>query len=48
MAAVKLASPYLPAGSSLLPDFSSSVTWTSGTSCASINHTGRPFESARF
>ena len=48
MAMVRLANPNLPVGSSLAPAFSSSVIWTSGTSCDSTSHTGTPFDSVRF
>ena len=48
IAAVRLAVPNLPAGSSPAPARTTTFTWTIGTSCDSTSHTARPFESARF
>ena len=48
IAAVRLATPNLPAGSSALPLSTTRFTCATGTSCSSTIHTGRPFESCRF
>ena len=48
IAAVRLATPNWPSGSSPLPAITTRLTWTSGTSCASTTHTGTPLASARF
>ncbi len=48
IAAVRLATPNLPAGSSPLPAWTTRFTCTSGTLCVSTIHTGRPFDSIRF
>jgi hypothetical protein len=48
MAAVRLATPNFPAGSSPLPARTTRFTCTSGTSRDSTIQTARPFESARF
>ena len=45
IAAVRLATPNLPAGSSALPLSTTRLTCATGTSCSSTIHTGRPFES---
>ena len=48
MAAVRLPTPNLPGGSSALPDCTTRLTATTGTSWRSTIQTGRPFESVRF
>ena len=48
IAAVRLAMPNLPAGSSALPLRTTRLTCATGTSCSSTIHTGRPFDSCRF
>ena len=45
IAAVRLAMPYFPAGSSAVPLRTTRLTWATGTSCISTIHTGRPFDS---
>ena len=48
IAAVRLARPNLPAGSSALPARTTRFTCTSGTSCDSMIQTGSPLPSVRF
>ena len=48
IAVVRLAMPYLPAGSSAVPAITIRFTCTTGTSCSSTIQTGSPFESWRF
>jgi hypothetical protein len=48
IAAVRLAMPNFPAGSSSAPALMSRFTCASGTACASMIHTGRPLLNIRF
>src|SRR5476651_2723481 len=48
IAAVRLATPNLPGGSSDVPLKTTRFTYTTGTLCSSTIQTGTPFESCRF